>query len=270
MLRRIDRIVLRVPHLQAAVRYYSQVVGLTPVKQDQRVALLRFPDDQAELFLHADPDLPAEAVYYRVDDVRRLYRERELLKLQFAQAPVATARGYRAAIRDPFGNVLLIVDRSVDPGDSTIVEEVKPPGVLFAGIEPSKLPSKQNSLIRIYVQIGRTADDLPYTPDFEELYATYAAQYPDQKPTREEVWRHLLNVRKGGKLPRLGEARSRPPDLTDPDRLRLLELLGDEIGRRDRLPYTARFDRLVDEFNRTQSRPISPHLVWRLVATLAK
>ena len=36
------------------------------------------------------------------------------------------------------------------------------------------------------------------------------------------------------------------------------------------LPYSERFDKLVDDFNKTQQRPLSPHLVWRLVATLAK
>jgi hypothetical protein len=47
-------------------------------------------------------------------------------------------------------------------------------------------------------------------------------------------------------------------------------MLGDDIGRRDRLPYSDRFDNLVDQFNKTRQRPLSPHLVWRLVATLAK
>ena len=47
-------------------------------------------------------------------------------------------------------------------------------------------------------------------------------------------------------------------------------MLGEDIGRRDRLPYTERFDKLVDRFNQTQKRPLSPHLVWRLVAKLAK
>ena len=51
---------------------------------------------------------------------------------------------------------------------------------------------------------------------------------------------------------------------------RLVEMLGDDIGKRDRLPYTKRFDELVDGFNKSQPRAISPHLVWRLVATLAK
>jgi hypothetical protein len=99
----------------------------------------------------------------------------------------------------------------------------------------------------------------------------YIAAMPDPKPTRAETWRHLLNLRKKkGILPRLGKARSIPPELGEADRQRLLELLGADIGKRDRLPYTTRFDTLVDEFNKTQQRPISPHMVWRLVATLAK
>ena len=51
---------------------------------------------------------------------------------------------------------------------------------------------------------------------------------------------------------------------------KLRGMLGKDIGKRDRLPYTKRFDEIVDEFNKTQPRPLSPHLVWRLVATLAK
>ena len=84
------------------------------------------------------------------------------------------------------------------------------------------------------------------------------------------MWRHLLNIRKRGKLPKLGEARSRPPEVSDEALALLRETLGKDIGKRDRLPYTPRFDKLVDEFNKTQPRPLSPHLVWRLVATLAK
>ena len=53
-------------------------------------------------------------------------------------------------------------------------------------------------------------------------------------------------------------------------RQQLRDMLGPDIGKRDRLPYTKRFDEIVDTFNRTQPRPVSPHLVWRLVATLAK
>jgi catechol 2,3-dioxygenase-like lactoylglutathione lyase family enzyme len=269
MLLRPDRILLRVPSLPAAVRFYRESLGLTLIKQDPRLALLRFPQGQTEIVLHTDPDLPADAVYYLVDDVRNLFARRAELKLNFVQPPTPTARGHRAAIKDPFGNVLLLLDRSAADTSDQIVEDAKPPGALFAGVTP-KIPVNREALSRIYQSIGRTADDLPYTPDFERLHTTYAAEFRDNKPSKEDTWRHLLNIRKAGKLPKLGDARSKPPDLSDEHKQLLRSLLGPDIGKRDRLPYTKRFDQLVDHFNKTQPRPLSPHLVWRLVATLAK
>ena len=108
------------------------------------------------------------------------------------------------------------------------------------------------------------------TPRFESLYEPYVAKFHDPKPSRAEVWRHLLNLRKAGKLPKLGEAKSRPPKIEPEDERRLRELLGPDIGKRDRLPYTDRFDQLVNEFNQSLPRRLSPHLVWRIVARLAK
>lgn len=269
MFRRIDRIILRVPHLAAAVRYYRDVLGLQLLKEDQRLASFRFPEGATELVLHCDPDLPAEATYYLVDDVRQLYQRREELKIQFVQTPAPGARGYRAAIKDPLGNVLLIVDRTAELAVTAAIEDAKPPGALFAGVTPPT-PVDRAALVRAYEKVARTADDLPYTPDFEKLYDLCTRDLPAPRPARQEVWRHLLNVRKAGKLPKLGDARSRPPAVSPEDRARLVAMLGDDIGRRDRLPYTPRFDQLVDEFNRTQPRAVSPHLVWRMVATLAK
>src|SRR5450432_4121373 len=102
MLRRIDRVIVRVPALESAVRYYRDVLGLQLIKQDARLANFRLPDGQSELVIHNDPDLPAEAIYYLVDDVRDLYKRRGELKLQFVSAPSAIARGYRATVKDPF------------------------------------------------------------------------------------------------------------------------------------------------------------------------
>ena len=59
-------------------------------------------------------------------------------------------------------------------------------------------------------------------------------------------------------------------EVTPEDRLRLRELLGEDIGKRDRLPYTERFDQVADRFNKSLARPLAPHLIWRLIATLAK
>jgi catechol 2,3-dioxygenase-like lactoylglutathione lyase family enzyme len=271
MLRNVDRIILRVPGLPAAIGYYRDVLGMKLLRQESRLAVFALGDAGTEFLLHADPDLPAEGVYYLVDDVRQLYARRAELKLTFTSPPKQAAKGFRAVVRDPFGTVLMLLDRTTEQqaGQAT-VEDAKTSGALFAGVEAeTKSKGKPDALIKAYEQLGRTADDLPYTPHFETLYKQYTTQL-DPPPTRQEVWRQLLNLRKGGKLPKLGEARSKPPEVSAEEKAKLREMLGADIGKRDRLPYTKRFDVLVDAFNKTRGRPLSPHLVWRLVATLAK
>ena len=270
MLRKVDRILVRVESLEAAVRYYRDVVGLKLVKQDARLASFRLGDGETELVLHNDTDLPDQATYYLVDNVRDLFDRREELKLKFAGPPTPVSRGFRATVKDPFGNVLLLLDRTADAkGGQAIVEDAKAPGALFAGVE-QRVSVKKELLISLYEKTARTADDLPYTPHFETLYKSYLSGLGEPKPTRGEVWRHLLNLRKAGKLPKLGEAKSKPPEVTPEARDALRKVLGQDAGKRDRLPYTPRFDAIVDQFNKQQKQKLSPHLVWRLVATLAK
>jgi catechol 2,3-dioxygenase-like lactoylglutathione lyase family enzyme len=269
MLLRIDRVMLRVPNVEAATKYYSEVLGMKVAKQQKDRASLKFAEGQSELLLHNDEALPSGEVYYLVENVRELFERKEELKLHFTQKPQQAGRGYRATIRDPYGNTMILIDRTSAGGEAA-VEDGKTPGALFAGVA-EKVDVKRDALVKIYVEIGRTADDLPYTPEFVKLHAAYAAKYRENKPTQQETWRQLLNLRKAGKLPKLGEARSKAPDVEEGERAKLRELLGEDIGKRDRLPYTDRFDRLVDEFNRRRPRDkLSPHLVWRLVATLAK
>jgi hypothetical protein len=237
------------------------------VKEDARLATLRFAGQPGEIVLHSDENLPDRGIYFLVDDVRAIFRDRAKLKLQFISPPAQIARGFTATVKDPFGTVLQLLDRSAEAASA--VEDAAPTGTLFAGVETKSAP-KRELLIKLYEKVGRTADDLPYTPHFEQVYGPYIAEQPDPKPTRAEAWRHLLNIRKAGKLPKLGEARSKPPTLDPESRDRLRQILSDDIGRRDRLPYSKRFDELVDSFNKTLPRPLSPHLIWRAVATLAK
>lgn len=268
MLRHIDRVVLRVPNLPSAIAYYRDVLGLRLVRQEATLASFAMADGPTELIIHTDEDQPTEQVYYLVDDVRDMYQRREELKLKFVAAPRAVGRGWRAVARDPFGIVLMLLDRTAG-GDAAAIEDAKPAGMLFAGME-EPAPRRPDLLVHLYAETGRTADDLPYTPQFERIHAAYSQGQTDVKPTRAQTWRHLLNLRKAGKLPKLGEAKTAPPTLEPEDRERLLRLLGEEIGKRDRLPYSERFDALVDEFNRGRARALSPRVVWRLVARLAK
>ncbi len=270
MLRRIDRIIRRVPSVESAVRHYRDVLGLKLIRQEKSLASFALGDGATELIFHDNADQPFEEVYFLVDDVRNLYTRRNALKLKFKSPPRQIARGFRATVEDPFGNVLLILDRRTEQSGAATIEHAATPSTLFAGIEQRVSP-KKDALVAAYTKIARTADDLPYTPHFESLYNAYCAAQGDPKPTRQETWRHLLNQRKkAGGLPKFGEAKSAPPTVTPEAKQQLRDMLGTDIGKRDRLPYSDRFDKLVDEFNKTQPRPLSPHLVWRLVATLAK
>ena len=268
MLRQIDRILVRVINLPAAAQHYREVLGLTLVRQEKRLAVFKLSGGETELVLHDDPDLPNEATYYLVDDVRDLYRRRGELKLTFASPPQQASRGFRATVKDAFGAVMNVIDRTQSGGPAT-VEDARPAAGLFAGVTP-RVGVRRGRLVEIYTRINRTADDLPYTPHFESLYEQYAADLPEPKPDRAEVWRHLLTVRKSGKLPRVGDARSNPPVVAPEQRELLRRLIAKDAGRRDRLPYTPRFDEIVEQFNASLPRPMSAHHIWRLVATLAK
>jgi catechol 2,3-dioxygenase-like lactoylglutathione lyase family enzyme len=272
MLKKVDRVLVRVPSIKSGVTYYRDVLGMKLVREDQSVAMFELGGG-GELVLHADPDLPDQATYFLVEDVRALYARRAGMKLQFSAPPAPASRGYRATVKDPFGNIMLIIDQSMAHGAATETASAGGGagggGSLFAGVE-QKAPVRKDLLVQLYEKIGRTADDLPYTPHFESIYNAYVAEAPEPKPSKSEVWRHLLNLRKRAALPKLGPAKSKPPEITDEQREMLKDMLGEDIGRRDRLPYTKRFDEIVDRFNKGIRRAMSPHLVWRLVATLAK
>lgn len=271
---------LRVPNVGAATRYYADVLGLTVAREGTGFATLRLGDGR-EVLLHDGEDLPEEAVFLLVDDVRDVYRRREELRLKFPAAPTRVGRGYKATVKDPFGTVLLLIDRSLDEtpgaGASSVAETATTPHALFPGVV-AKLSPKRELLASLYEKAGRTADDLPYTPQFESIYSAYAAAFPEPQPDRAETWRHLLLLRKRGELPKLGAARSAPPK-TDAETAALVtrlfeEVIGRTIGRRDRLPYSPQFDALTERFNaeRVKARhpPLAPHQLWRLVASLAK
>lgn len=263
MIRRFDRLLIRVESLPAAAKFWQETHGATLVKIDRASASLTFADG-GEVLLHVDPQLSAHQLYFLVDDVRAMHADRKRLRLDFRSPPTRGSRGYFATVRDPFGVVLEIADLAL-AGDPNAPS----PERLFDDAASGHKPDRAR-LAEIYAKLGRTADDLPYTTHFETLYDAYATGFADPKPSHAEVWRHVLTTRKSGALPKLGAAKSKPPELDDPDRMKLAQLLKDDLGKRDRLPYTPRFDEIVNAFNRGRRRPFSPHQIWRLVATLAK
>ncbi|GIW75552.1 MAG: hypothetical protein KatS3mg104_0615 [Phycisphaerae bacterium] len=269
MLNNISRILIRVSNVPAAVGFYTQKLGLILDRQHPHAAALRFANNTTELILHTDDHRGDLEIIYQVTDVREMFEKREELHIQFLSPPQQVGAGYRATIKDPFGNILIIADQGKaieKPEESS--ERVRT--TLFEDA-PDIPPAKDPELLtRLYTLIGRTADDLPYTRHFEELYSLYVRQLPDPKPSARDVWWQLINLRKRGSLPRLGSAVSKPPALDAEKKELLRKLLGHNIGKRDRLPYTPEFDTLMEQFNQHFARPFPPHVVWRMVANLAK
>ncbi len=139
----------------------------------------------------------------------------------------------------------------------------------FQEIEPSK---EDQLLVSLYENAGRTVDDLPYTVAFEDLFAKYDKEHPGS--TMQVVFRRLLNLRKAGRLPRLGISGATTVPITQHEAKDLADLVvshAGTLGRRDQLVYTTDFESLAKEFNKLRgTTPLDHHSVWRLVARIAK
>ena len=148
-----------------------------------------------------------------------------------------------------------------------ISDEAAAQGALF---EPE--PSLDDKLlIDAYAETGRTLDDLPYTPEFDALYTRVSDASPPT--TQREVFHRLHNLRKAGKLPRLGRAATTPVRLNAEEEqvlVSLVERFAGSLGQRDRLIYTPEFDLIVEKLNAETGHALDPHAAWRLVAKLAK
>jgi hypothetical protein len=64
------------------------------------------------------------------------------------------------------------------------------------------LNSADEMLAEAYKTLGRSLDDLPYTPEFERLVQLLEVE--DSTEARHLLYRRLMNLRKSGRLPRVG------------------------------------------------------------------
>ena len=61
--------------------------------------------------------------------------------------------------------------------------------------------ANEDTLIELYSRTAKTADDLPYTEEFEQLYTAFIAR-SGLIMTRHDVWRTLTNLLKARRLVR--------------------------------------------------------------------
>lgn len=171
--------------------------------------------------------------------------------------------------RSPVGSTPDNTQHAGDPDDdqpaTTLFSDAGDPTA--PGVPDGGPRTRDEALIAAYQSVGRTLDALPYTDDFERLCVMAGAD------DRRAVLHDLHNLRKAGRLPRLGRAPGQPPKVGS-DRSDLLERLVVEhagsLGQRDRLPYTDAFDRIVERFNTQAASSLSAHDIWRLIARLSK
>jgi hypothetical protein len=134
--------------------------------------------------------------------------------------------------------------------------------------QPLRLDDDEALLLEAYVEANTTLDDLPYTPAFAALHAKVGAGR-----TQAEVFRKLHNLRKAGKLPRLGRASTPAVKVSEEEEALLQRAVLARVrtlGERDSLLFTPEFDAIVEQFGKESGRALSAHDVWRLLAKIAK
>ena len=111
MLRKIDCVMVRVDDIEAAATYYAEVFGLHPQWSGDDSIGLVFPESDAEIVLHNDPNIPSSVeVHYLVDDVIASVAEYTVQECHILVEPFDITIGKCAVIQDPFGTRLCILD----------------------------------------------------------------------------------------------------------------------------------------------------------------
>ena len=111
MLRKIDCVMIRVDDVEKAAVYYAEVFGLRPNWSGDESIGLMFPETDAEIVLHNDPNMPSSVeVHYLVDDVVTVVAEYVAKGCQLLVEPFDITIGKCAVIKDPFGIRMCILD----------------------------------------------------------------------------------------------------------------------------------------------------------------
>jgi len=119
----VDNVLFAVGDLDAARRFYGEVLGL-PVKFDfteHGIVGFGLGDEEPGLVLRQDPDLASEPpratprVWLEVPDARKAAEELEAVDVTLAARPFEVQTGWTVEIADDWGNVLGLTDYTKAP-----------------------------------------------------------------------------------------------------------------------------------------------------------
>ncbi|HEU0217620.1 MAG TPA: VOC family protein [Stellaceae bacterium] len=109
LFRKVDCVLLAVPNLGDALRFYSDALGHPVAWRMPEAAGLAMPETNAELVLHTALDSQTDLMVASVDDALPRFVESGGTILS---GPFDIPIGRCAVIRDPFGNTLVILDHT--------------------------------------------------------------------------------------------------------------------------------------------------------------
>jgi predicted enzyme related to lactoylglutathione lyase len=113
MLNRIESILIHADDLEDAAAYYADVFGLCPLWSDETSIGLGFPQADAQVVLHRIQRIPAKLqVHFAVDDVDDAVKTLASRGCVVLAAPFDIRTGRCAVVKDPFGMIFCLQDRS--------------------------------------------------------------------------------------------------------------------------------------------------------------
>jgi predicted AAA+ superfamily ATPase len=112
-------------------------------------------------------------------------------------------------------------------------------------------------------------DSLPYHSQFEEIYKKYLkSNMPNL--SEHEFWLLLSTAGKKGGARQLNKIRLPLISITQEEKFELMRLCPENIGSRDRLPYTTEFDDMYGKFKVHTGRNLTKNDFWRVLSRTAK
>lgn len=115
---KIDNIMYRVSDLEKARTIYAQALGLTQVweDKDRKMIGFKFPQSDAEIVIHSDPELPEFDFSYLVENVEEFIARATQYGLIVAFGPISVRTGKYAVLEDADKNKIPVIDLTAFDG----------------------------------------------------------------------------------------------------------------------------------------------------------
>lgn len=128
LFRKLDNLLLRVSDLDAAVAFYGDRLGHRIIWRDPEAVGFALPETDAELVVHLRIGPETDVL---VGDVDNAYAAFLKAGGEAGEPPFDIAIGRCARVRDPFGNVIVMLDQSKGRLTTSADKQV-------TGVEPLK------------------------------------------------------------------------------------------------------------------------------------